>query len=610
MRRTDSNKTLSDYRLVLNSRNRSWLPPSNRALSWKLILLVCLVSSTALFFTGKLATAARDSSSSYSRKEVGNCRGLGIPVHGVHRHHIRKYLASLLPLRTRFQIEPKFQPIQIGKSVTPICMISSTAEERNHENVRIAFHKPTNQPLYLDEKIRYGTVSLLKVGEEIVLTLWPKANDSGPNINPPIQMLLGEEMLDGAAIDVPTSRPLSKELLSEHMWPSGAFFKTTQGSMIAAVHKKWYNVGIYTGQNWSSLDEVRATGFENAGGENIGSIFEQSGDMFVAARVVLPQHLHSMSGHGHRQAGVFKLTARASNGAAHDFHGELVMQYGSDEVCCRNCGGCADELKFQKCSISADKWWNCKKPPVNATGRKLWAWSMQFSKHLETSCLRNATTGDCDFFMQYYTCVHECRSRNEIYHSAVAEFGGVNFGLVSLRNTNEVLLCPVDSTVSSYFCLEQAMLKLDESRQSHPFMSSLATTEHKILVAGVSHDSELRRNDKLEQIVVHSWQRDFFCKASQSTTSTFATVQARVALASRIVEILYTPLLQSMTCYGSQIKIAFSPRQLVTCKPNARTGSHDTCSCYIKVPRKCLTVCKFAIQFDRAHVFGLRARYE
>ena len=608
MRRTGWNKTSSDYIRVLSTRNRSWLSPRSGALSWQLILLACLVSSTAFVLTGKLATSVRDSSSSCSSEELGNCRGLWIPIHGIYRHHICKYLASLLPLRTRFQIEPKFQPIQIGKSITPICMISSTAEQRNHENVQIAFYKPTNQPLYLDEKIRYGTISLLEVGEGLVLTLWPKANDSGTNIDPPIQILLREEMLNGVAIDVPTSRSLSKELLSEHMWPSGAFFKTAQGSMIAAVHKKWYNVGIYTGQNWSSLDEARVTGFENAGGENIGSIFEQSGDVFVAARVVLPQHLHSMSGHGHRQAGVFKLNACMSNGAAHGFHGELVMQYGSDEVCCRNCGGCADELKFQKCSISADKWWNCKKPPEDATGRKLWAWSIQFSKHLETSCLRNATTGDCDSFIQYYTCVHECRSRNEIYHSAVAEFGGVNFGLVSLRNTNEVLFCPVDSTVSSYFCLEQVMLKLDESRQSHPYMSSLATTEHKILVAGVSHDSDSRRNDKLQQIVVHSWQRDLFCKASQSTTSIFATVQVRVALASRIMEILYTPLLQSMACSSSQIKIAFSPRHSVTCKPNARTGSYDTCSCYVKVSRKCLTVCKFVIRFYRAHIVGLRAK--
>jgi len=151
------------------------------------------------------------------------------------------------------------------------------------------------------------------------------------------------------------------------------------------------------------------------------------------------------------------------------------------------------------------------------------------------------------------------------------------------------------------------MLKLDESRQSHPFMSSLATTEHKILVAGVSHDSDSRRNDKLEQIFVHSWQRDSFCKASQSTTSTFATVQACVALSSQIVVALYTPLLQSMTCHGSQIKIAFSPRQLATCRPNPRTVSYDTCSCYIQVPHKCLTVCKFAIRFYRARIVGLRA---
>ena len=85
-----------------------------------------------------------------------------------------------------------------------------------------------------------------------------------------------------------------------------------------------------------------------------------------------------MSGHGFRNAGIFRINKVIGKNGEPDFYFSLILQHGMDETCCKLCGGCFEDKLFDGCVVNAQRWWLCRPQPTNFRSFKERAnWSLR-----------------------------------------------------------------------------------------------------------------------------------------------------------------------------------------------------------------------------------------
>jgi len=331
----------------------------------------------------------------------------------------------------------------------------------------------------------------------------------------PVEILLEEQdLVDGGSVDPPKIiTELSKEMLPDHLWPSGHFLYTTSGNY-AVAHQGEYGVGIFK-EKEGNFTKLNSFGFTDAGGENIGSLFRYNDELYASVRVNLRYHFRSQGGHGYRYPGVYHISV-TNNSVEEVANASLIVQHTDDAQCCAECGGCFEDKEFtNNCEVNSDTWWDCLSRPKNMKARD---WSL--TKNWD--CQKNASQqlGDlpCEF-SAYYLCVHKCRAHGERYHSAVSKIGGGLFGLLSNRLDNSVTACRLGAKSLKFFCFDDPLVFLKNSKPTHPVMSSLVETQNQFTLLEMVTTDMKKPDPSKPNTVAHSWNRENFCSLVQQNPS-------------------------------------------------------------------------------------------
>lgn len=541
---------------------------------------------------------------------ITRCAGNYDYVTGDHREEICAYLMSLFSSKTRFS-EPEekdLTPIMLSQSIVPVCTLSLA--QHNTENVEFSFSRSRRKKIFAstdgEHRLISGAPAIRRRGNNsLTVTVWPKGSK-----HPAFDVDLPAEYLsNGGDLDPLKHMLFEKELLPDHLWPSGSIFATESG-VIAAVHQKMYKVGIFKGKKAGNMERVPSTGFLGIGGENIGTLFQHGNRLLLAARYNIPHHIHGMSGHGHRQAGVFELLQCVDERQNKQVvHGELLMQHSFDEQCCKLCGGCVEDMDFSSCSVNSTAWWNCKKQPEEADGRTVWSWSLKFSRSLDMTCFDEATGTGCEVLREFYRCSHECRRQNEIYQSGVTVHNGIPLGTLASRESNKLFLCRLSETLYRYYCLPNAILELNSSKATHPVMSGLVSTLKELFLIEV-FASKAPRGEIPPTYILHSWPADDFCSAKQVKTSKKGSIKVKLVSSHRKLGIIFTPnkLDTTMNCSitSTNVDVSFISthgRQ----KIDYTVQVHARSACMAVFSADCEKPCWLLIEFSDASLHGMVA---
>ena len=506
-----------------------------------------------------------------------------------------------------------------GTFVTPSCIAASG----NMYNAMFSFETSTKNNIHYDEgkQIRaLATPSLTaKDHETLSAVLWFGLKRG---LGTPAELTIKDwELVDGNTIAPTQVSRIDEVMLPHHLWPSGHFLNTSFGNF-AAVHQGNYGIGIFK-ESHGKYVKLDSTGFDDAGGENIGSLFEYEENLYLAARVNLKYHLRSMSGHGWRYPGIYKLVfSQQFDSTLPSVHGLLVAQNTNDELCCEACGGCIEEKAFSDtCDVDSDKWWHCLQKPAEMTS-KLDAiqWSLRGNATCPLLATSEANTS-CDF-AQYYGCVQRCRSEFEKYHAAVSNIDGALIGLVGARRHNEQYFCHLGSRSLNYMCLETPMLTLkDGSRSTHPVMTSLVATNRKLTFLEMVN-TEVQNNDHtIPSAIAHSWDRSRFCSASQQDVSRVGHFTIHVATPHNI-GVFFKPT----SCDGrdsacldgcqgylqpwlSDVGSELRPISELNDTKRHLTGHPEThgdlCLSYFRFAGSCTSSCEIILEFRAIKIYGL-----
>lgn len=474
-------------------------------------------------------------------------------LHGKRSNIACAYLSRLFPSKRRIPV-PTLEELHLYRprynEFMPLCFL--TIPGAGTRNVQYIFEESAKTGIHYDStegRRAYATPSLSYMNRTtMVVLLWLKRQfgDSA-------KLLLHEhDLVDGNSLHLPVNSILSSEMLSEHHWPSGHFLNSSRG-YYAAVHQNTYGIGVFQTRK-GTFHRMETTGFDDAGGENIGSLFEHQGELYLSVRVNLRYHLRSMGGHGWRNPGIYKLIfddgntsfsnsiPRTSDGSK--VHGSLSVQHSDDIQCCVACGGCFEDKNFgNRCSVNADEWWSCLARPPNASER---GWSLRKNRKCQRTAMRDISPAGCDF-STYYECVHDCRSRGEKYHSAVSNIGGGLIGLIGTRVDNSLSFCRLGNKSLKFFCSQRPLLFSTNSKPTHPVMSAIVETRNKLTFLEMVTVDRFAQEPSKPITIAHSWQRNRFCLLSQKDPSLAGSVTVRVATRGAI-SVVFTSLSAESTC--------------------------------------------------------------
>lgn len=570
-------------------------------------LLVCIATAFISLTAGShaykfraLRGQTRPHSELANLSDVGGCVSvLSNVVQGTNKGHICAYLHTLLPSKLRFPepheavVQQTFQ-LEAGIFV-PICMIVKKALFRAHRTKAVKIHNTT-----IDDEV--GVPSLRAIGDELLLTVWftqkRKKN--------PVQVVM--QATDLSSYTEELSRlpeiKLPRNLLPEHFWPAGDFIQH-QGLAFAATHQHYYGVGIFRGAHINTLQKLNTTGFENFGGENLGSLFEHDKRLYLSGRVNIRRHIHGMSGHGYRYVGIYRVHLGGQSAK-----GELIVQHSDDMKCCESCGGCIEDMDFGRCTVDADAWWACSPRPPNATGLVLHRWSVT---HPRKPCVGVATHDSisCAHFRSYVECIHKCRAANEIYQTAVSTLHGSLVAIYGSRADNSVYLCHLSQYSLKYSCSDTPFFHSNFSA-SHPLFSSLVGTKRYIVVAEPVR-RELRKVDEDPLIVMKFWEREKFCflRGRRSIQDIHVTVRSETRLFGIVFEIgeeLEEKNLAS-ACASNRSAVTLymvEPDGVHTIQRKFdRFTRSGTCHHFFVLPTKCLNACHLKVQFVGVNLLGI-----
>ncbi len=539
-------------------------------------------------------------------------------ITGSHQEDACQYLHRLFPSKHRIPKPTAAEmhtPLLLPDVLMPLCFLSFP--NVGTSNSRYTFGNSSQTGIYYNptpDKRAFSTPSLhSKDGKSLSAVLWLQMESSKPSVEIKIEE---EELNAGWGGDqAEPNKYLSKEMLSRHLWPSGDFIYTNNGDF-AVTHQGSYDVGVFKREG-DTYTKINTSGFKDAGGENIGSLFQFNDKIYASVRVNLRYHLRSDGGHGYRYAGVYHVSLENVSRTEATSHGSLVVQHANDAECCAACGGCAEDKLFARtCKVDSDAWWDCLSVPSNTVART-WSLTKQMDCQLKASL--QLTDIPCDF-SAYYICVHKCRARSEVYHSAVSNIAGGLFGLISFRDDNSVRACRLGAQSMTFFCFDTPVRFLKNSLPSHPIMSKIVETRNKFTFLETVTTDYHKPDPSKPTAIAHSWERENFCSLTQENPSLPGSVTVRIRLEGTL-HIVFSPvssLLKSCryTCLSLDTSVAigitYRGRAMRKIKSNKvvqyATGNAGVCLCSkgFVLDDKCKTkICDAQISLNTVKIHGI-----
>ena len=513
-----------------------------------------------------------------------------------------------------------------ANKLMPLCLVdTSTADgELEDGNSVFMFQKSSTTELQYNFKGRrtFTTPSLsLKSMSELSVNLFvgPQKADTPP----PAEATFREsDLVDGSRLELSITRNFSSAMVPRHLWPAGHIQKTTIGRF-AAVHQNNYGVGIFMEVD-GDFKRLNTSGFVNSGGENMGTVFEHRGNLYVAVRVNL-RYIRSMGGHGWRYPGIYRLDfdqkTEFSSEKLPQVHGTLVVQETDDESCCIECGGCTEDKHFSSsCIVNSQEWWDCQDCSGEVGEQNLIQCSLRrkpYCYHNASYSLSNVTHEGCSF-ASYLDCVHKCRQKNELYHSAVTTVSEHRLmGMVSNRTSDSVSLCLLDNDSLRYFCYEKPLLNLTMVQHTHPVMSGLIESgERFVVLEAVTKDlrpfNEIK-DPTVPTSIAHSWERHSFCSLVQRDTRFSAEGFVKLEGQSSRFSLMFSPLNTSTNCDKFcreatwALNLTIHESGLSINRDTRINMHHPSCTCthQFDLQRNCLHGCRIRIRFEGIQIRGL-----
>ncbi len=522
------------------------------------------------------------------------------------------HLTRLLPSKSRARMAKdsninRRNQLSLDSGVTfPICFAADP--EESFSNARIFFASSSQKELFYGPTKGQAVSSLSPLSASSVsISLW-----FFQGVELPAELEVTETDLES---NLSTIAPLArsrfdKETQAEQLWSAGHLLNSSQGYFLAA-HQGYYHIAIFKHVNGTFV-KLKTSGFEDVGGENIGSLFEHGGNIYLSARLNLRYHLRSFGGHGWRYPGIYRLDFKSKGIELSEVHGTLVSQTTDDADCCDMCGGSVEAKHFaHSCEVLSDSWWGCLDQPDDASA---FAWSLTGDDQCVERSSR-AKFGECEF-PKYYKCVHICRNESEKYHSSVVSHGGLLLGLMSERKGDTVLLCHLHESTFEYRCFRDPISHLQRVMPTHPMMSGIVGTDkYLIMTECVTEDSkDVELDSGTAKAIVHFWKRDNFCSIGQSIVSSPGYAIVRLKVESSFA-ILYSAgadqCHHAKVTLGVKILGSYGPRDL----PQVSSLTHqmdegqdaNTCWMYFDPDDDCGSGCKLEIKFSNVHITGLVA---
>jgi len=299
--------------------------------------------------------------------------------------------------------------------------------------------------------------------------------------------------------------------------PSAAFLV---GDNLAAGNMGWndYDVDLYS-RDGANYTDKRPSPSYRVGGENIGSLFRSNGSLLMSARFNVPYVPLDVSGHGYRSIGLYNFTSTPSVTRSD------LVDWLSPDGCISACVDQLNRTCKQDLALNASSLLHCLPSGVGGT----------INETLYSECVKGALSGDdgddClqrkrSQFADGLLCAHRCRSKNQIYMSAISLVNGQWYGVAGLTSYNAttqghdqqrnrtasspLALCRLSKSFAwnpGCFDVKAASMHDVVGTYGHPVTSQVVELGDALLLASVGAPKDV--SDTCA-VYLHTWNASYF----------------------------------------------------------------------------------------------------